>query len=259
MKGLLYKDFIALKGKWIVVVSIVVLVGFAVLRFVLPGTEMGVTYRVELEDGGMGRQHMGYMYDVILWFVYSLVMVVYLCFPTMMTKYMFESDERSRSRIYMFSLPFKKEDYVASKYVLYLILYYISESMLLLLYLIYKVTAVNVEVMQKVELLQMTGMGLLSVFLVVHAVQLPAFYLRGSRRAEEINVTITMVVLFFLVVALLFVDFDKVDVVEFLAKHQSVVMAAFSVSFWVAIGIYYLSYRFTVKRVEPASQEYIIE
>ena len=79
MKGLLYKDFLAIKGKWLSIALVIFVVVYVGLRITLPGERWKYA-------------------DILLYFLYSVVSAVLVVFPTMSLNYIFGQDEKSKSK-----------------------------------------------------------------------------------------------------------------------------------------------------------------
>lgn len=228
MKGLLYKDFLAIKGKWLCIGLVAFVIAYVGLRIALPGERWEYA-------------------DILLYFLYSVVSAVLAVLPTMSLNYIFGQDEKSKSKKYMLSLPFAKKDFVASKYVLFMVVYYVMISMINILSMAFMVGATDQQIIENVQQENMVRMGLVLVFLLFHSVQFPAYLLLGVKKAGEVNTTIVMLIMLALLPVFLFVNPDNLDLSVFMMKHKNMIYAVLSSGFWIVLGIYYLSYRFTLK------------
>lgn len=228
MKGLLYKDFLAIKGKWISIAMAVFVVVYVGLRITLPGERWEYA-------------------DILLYFLYSVVSAVLVVLPTMSLNYIFGQDEKSKSKKYMLSLPFAKKDFVASKYVLFMVIYYVMISVINILSMAFMIGATDQQIIENVQQESMVRMGLMLVFLLFHSVQFPAYLLLGVKKAGEVNTTIIMLIMLALLPVFLFVNPDNLDLSAFMMKHKNIIVAVITNGFWLVLGIYYLSYRFTLK------------
>ncbi len=228
MKGLLYKDFLAIKGKWLSIALVIFVVVYVGLRITLPGERWKYA-------------------DILLYFLYSVVSAVLVVLPTMSLNYIFGQDEKSKSKKYMLSLPFAKKDFVASKYVLFLVVYYVLLSVIYILSMAFMIGATDQQMIENVQQENIVRMGLMLVFLLFHSVQFPAYLLLGVKKAGEVNTTIIMLIMLALLPVFLFVNPDNLDLSAFMMKHKNIIVAVITNGFWLVLGIYYLSYRFTLK------------
>lgn len=242
MKGLLYKDFIACKGKIVCAILFIILFGFFCLRLCFQGTQNIWMIMFDNESSNV------YLNDIILYFIFSSVASILLMGPLLITKYLFSQEEKSKSQIYFRCMPFSKNEYVASKYITYLFMYYVIYSCIQIMKLIYLVTATNVEMIQKVKSLGSISGGVIFILLLIHAIQFPGYFLYGAKKADEINGGLIGILMIILVPFFLFMDFAKIDIdIEvFILNYTTVLTSIGSIALPV---ILYVSYRFTVKRL----------
>lgn len=246
MKGLLYKDFVAVKGKWISLGILTVFILFTVLRFLFPGTEAGTTMTIENANGELGASY-GELYDTLLYFFYNLISCVMVISPLFFVKYIFGQDEKSKSKVYMNSLPVSKKDIVAEKYVLYLIFYYVISNVCILMAMVYNVTASYQDMIEKVQMQQVLVIGMASVMLLVHAIQFPTYIIKGVKKAEERDTIIIMAIMFSLLAIFLFVPLDYINIPAYIEKYKYEIAMVESWAFGVTLLLYFLSYQYTLK------------
>ena len=121
MSGLLYKDFLAVKGKRILVITLAVTFSFLLLRIFLPGSDFKetATGTASFEDG---------IYDMFLWVFPLLGAVVFFSLPSVLIKGLIAEDEKSRIKAFTKSMPLGKFTYIASKYVFLAVIVYAALS-----------------------------------------------------------------------------------------------------------------------------------
>ena len=112
MGGLLYKDFVAVRGKRFIWILVLLTIIFVALRMIFPGntiffdlgsvTENGVT--VNLLD---------------TYFLLGEFLVIWMgCYYTNdLASKILQYDQKDKIRGYLFSMPVKKSTYVAAKYI----------------------------------------------------------------------------------------------------------------------------------------------
>ena len=238
MKGLLYKDFIACKGKIVCAILFIILFGFFCLRLCFQGTQNIWMIMFDNESSNV------YLNDIILYFIFSSVASILLMGPLLITKYLFSQEEKSKSQIYFRCMPFSKNEYVASKYITYLFMYYVIYSCIQIMKLLYLMTAENLELIQKVKSFGTMSFAVIGIMLIIHAIQFPGYFLYGAKKADEIDAGILGILMIILVPFFLFVDFTKFDIDTFMAKDTTILTSIGAVALPI---ILYLSYYFTVK------------
>ena len=228
MKGLMYKDFIAVKGH-IFVFSLIGIVGiFSVLRFMFFGNEN----------------------DVLLGYLFCLVSMILVMIPMMFTRYIFGQDAKSRSRAYLLSLPIKQSDYVASKYVMYIVYYYITIGVITFLSMLYMSAAVDEEMILKTQTQASMMVVLVAVLLIFHAFQFPGYFIYGTQKAYETDAAIAVILFMALLPVALFADFTNFNPDEFFGRYKMIINCVISVFNLAAIIVYYVSYRFTIRHLK---------
>ena len=219
MGGLIYKDFLAVKGKRITLIILLITLLFVALRLALPGTNISDT----AENGE-------FTFDFFLWIFPALFAFVSVGLPSMWTKSLIANDEKSKVMAFAKSLPFGKNTYIASKYI-----FNAGENQITVL----------VEALMSFLIV----FACISVFIV--AIELPFFITLGSKKAQMIK-TLIMEMFFLLVIAgLFFGDLEKmanIDLLRFVDWYKT---HSFTVNLWAVVSpvvssvLYYLSYKLT--------------
>ena len=129
MAGLLYKDFVSLKGKIYVAVVLAVLVLAMVLRILLPPSYI----------------------DELLWALSVLIIfLLYLLVVEKIEISLIAADEGRKQKQYFLSLPISRRQYVASKYLFLLLTFFVLLSVSELLQTICMINCRNEEIMEAI-------------------------------------------------------------------------------------------------------------
>lgn len=228
MAGLLYKDFIAVKGKWYVILMAVSFLLMLVLRIVLP-TDKG---------------------DVIVFLLASFIVIILLAvvFFHLETSVV-AVDEGRRRKCYCFSLPVSERQYVASKYIFILLAFYVVTSFSMMSGLLCAVNSKNAEMLMQSTMLQQIVPLMACLLLFAVALELPFLICLGTRRGYQLKLGIFLVLAFLALAYVFFGDLSILDRVsvdnisEYVKEHQEIYMLAQMLTTLGTLGIYYVSYR----------------
>ena len=112
MGGLLYKDFVAIRGKRFVWILILLTIIFTALRMIFPGTTVFFGLGAVTENGVTVN-----LLDT--YFLLGEFLMIWMgCYYTNdLASKILQYDQKDKIRGYLFSMPVKKSTYVASKYI----------------------------------------------------------------------------------------------------------------------------------------------
>ena len=114
MGGLMYKDFVAIKGKRICIILLSAIALLCILRVIFPGGMAEGLEMVFVNDQGIRINTL----DLMFVMPYICIIFSIVCFIDMWCARLSEADESSsRIKNYVSSLPVSANSYVASKYV----------------------------------------------------------------------------------------------------------------------------------------------
>lgn len=246
MVGLLYKDFVSMKGKKLCCSLFAFLVILTALRVAFPG------YR-ELSDFMLTNEHgeAVNLIDAFFCMVPMFYLIMVLGFINSMVSKIVEDDQKNKIMNYVGSMPFGKHTYIAAKYVFIVILAYVAFSFYSIISIICKAFCGAGPFQDLVEASDL--FALLFVMLVIFSasIELPLFLCLGYGKAMIIKVFFWLL-LGFLVIGYLFfgnlsviTDFDYSVVLDFVREHTEILMIGQVLSVVVVAVIYYLSYRIT--------------
>lgn len=255
MAGLLYKDFIGIKGKRVLWILLGLTGLFMLLRFSFPGdNNMLMAWgRMESETGELTEMTAGQFYDSLLVLPAFLLIACGLMLPSIWTEHICRHDEKNKTRQFAGMLPLEKNAYIASKYIFIGIAVYILFSLEIVWIIIFKSKAGNEAVIALIE----SFLTLLTTFggasLLIASIELPFFITLGVKKGILIKAGVMEGIVFLIVIYLYFGNlkvFENFDIYVFVnwCKEHAVLVSAISIiSPVVDIFIYWLSYRITCK------------
>lgn len=225
MAGLLYKDFVAVHGKQFVPGLLAVTLLLAGLC--ITGIDAEVVIAVQA-------------------LVFFASGILFLSIPMYFENCLFSVDRGRKKKAALLSFPVSKKQYVASKYLFILLLYYVFLS----------VTVIWASILNAWEgceqaLVEMMALlpAFASMMLVLSAMEMPFFMVLGIQAGNMLKTTIAMI-LFFLVIGYgLFGDLEILDrlnlwtLVEYLREHREAALAMQTFGPVLSGVLYYLSYR----------------
>lgn len=228
MAGLLYKDFIALKGKIYVAGGLFLWTLTMLLRFFakIEGLDM-----------------------LLFLLVFSVTMLSFLFFLVKLEISLIAVDEGEKQRQYFLSTPVTVRQYAASKYVFLLASFY---AVLMLAYLMGCVSMIGCAD-EEVEALMGSFISLLPaiacMMLLAAALELPFFLGFGIKHGTRMKSGLLLLLFFAGIIYLLFGNlqlleqFSPAGLLKYLTKHQELLLCLEVFLPYVALGMYYVSYR----------------
>ena len=228
MTGLLYKDFVAIRGKIYALCAVAALV-------------LGFLARLLIRDDA--TEYLLVMYLIIL------VFVLYVLINNKIETDLMQVDEAKKQKQYSISLPITKKQYVAAKYVFMLLVFYIVQSFVTLFCYIIALDCVTTLCVQLVSIIMTILPIITTIMMVVTAIELPFFIGVGYKKGSLLKQGLLEVVFVVGIIYLLFGDlriFDNVSLYVFVAwieKHQVVVNALHIFTPVIGLAVYYISYR----------------
>lgn len=228
MAGLLYKDFVAVKGKIYVTVMLVVLVlALAVRLFV----------------------HTAYI-DGVIWAACLMVSaVLYFAIVGKMEISLIAADEGRKQKQYYFSMPVSRKQYVASKYLFLLLTFWVLLSFSTLLQDICLIRCESGSIQEMILFFGGLLPVLTCVFLLFPAIELPFLVGIGTKRGSQVKTGLLIMVFFLIIVYLFFGDLTILDRINFMAilnylkNHTALLLVLQVAAPYGVFLLYYLSYR----------------
>ena len=247
MAGLLYKDFVSVSGKKILIILICLTVLFIALRMVFPGTSDNLLFMAENGEGEMVS-----LLD--LFFVIGLGFFLLSIFGIIngWVGKLVEGDDKNKIKGYLCALPIEKHTYFASKYIFIGVAAYVFMSVAMSWQIV--ANAFCMEGMVS-DVLSMIGAMIPSVIylaLLSAAIELPMFLTLGKEKARIIKTTIILMIAFLVIGFSLFGDLvwieQHLDITVFMKWYQNHLFAVSLLNILfpvITLVLYYLSYRIT--------------
>ncbi len=228
MTGLLYKDFVAIRGKRIAAVLVFVTLLILLFSVICRSDE------VILVVGAM-----------VIWTSLMLPLAV----PLYVENAIFAVDEGKKKKAYLLSLPVDKRQQVASKYLFVGISYYVILSVTLLWGIF--ISSAMEQVLEDTALTDMLGLipTYIHMCLILSALEMPFFAALGVKAGNALKQGILLILFFGAAAYLLFGDLhllekcDLISLTAYIQGHVEVVLALQTFLPMAAVLCYYLSYR----------------
>ncbi len=251
MGGLLYKDFVCIKGKKIAVILTVITVVLCILRVVFPGSSATV------DNGFLAENNDGKLVNMIdLMFACTLsvfVFTVFLSVSSLSVK-ITDSDRQTHNIAnYIRSMPVDSNAYVSSKYVFIGVTSYILLSLSCIICIVFTAFCEPGQPKDLISMIELMCIPLSSIILLIASVELPLFILLGKEKANLIKIAIVLLVLFIILGLILFGDLSMftgeetflIKAIRWYMDHKTEATVVSYISPAVLIFIYYISYRIT--------------
>lgn len=228
MVGLLYKDFVAIKGR-------------IYLIFLSLGMALTVLLRMALHFDGI---------DLIIFTLYFFfTMILFLFLVNKIETAIIATDEGRKRKNYCLGLPISKQTYVASKYIFLLIGFFTVTSALILLGSFCQIGCVD----EAMEGMITQIISLVPIFaclmLFLPSIELPFFIFFGSKKGAYLKTGLLIACFFLIIVYLMFGNldiFDQISIINlfnYLEKHTEIVLILQVLVPYCSLGLYYVSYR----------------
>lgn len=244
MAGLLYKDFIGIKGQRIIWTMIGCTLLLLIVRFAFPGNVVEATATGVMK----GDVRDSFVVMLPLFFIAYGFMLL-----SAWTAAICKNDEKHKTRQFTSVLPLDKNAYIASKYIFIGIAVYVLFSMETVWIIIFNSVAGNNESRELITAFSQFLPAFYGLSLLLAAVELPFFITLGVKKGAVIKTAILEGAAFLVIAYLFFGNlevFEKFDInllVSWCQKHM-VAMTLFSILEPVfCLVIFWLSYRITCR------------
>lgn len=246
MGGLLYKDFVSVKGKTNVWTMIILTIVYMVLRRLFPGTADMKGFLVENDVGEIIN-----ILDTFFVMGECIVLTYGVYFINAWSSKIVMSDEKNRIRGYLSSMPLNKKSYVASKYIFIGVTAYVVFSLYIIWHVV-DLAFIREGYMKEVSyFLSGSALTVVSFMLFSAAVEIPLYFLLGKGKAKMVEVGFWMFWGFLALGFLLFGDLKLVEnwdmgvAIQWANAHEFEFTMVSVLSPIIVVVIYYISYRIT--------------
>lgn len=255
MAGLLYKDFIGIKGKRVLWILFGLTAAFTILRFLLPGDiDMPMAWgQMENADGELKELTVGAFYDSILIMLPLFFIMVGIALPSTWTELICRHDEKNKTRRFTGTLPLEKNTYIASKYIFIGISLYVLFSLELMWIIIYGSRAGNSTGGELMTMVSQSLVSVCGISLFIASIELPLFITLGVKKGILIKAGVIEGLVFLIVLYIFFGNLEKFKnfnifvFMDWCREHVVLVSAVSTISPVLEIFIFWLSYKITCK------------
>lgn len=255
MAGLLYKDFIGIKGKRIIWILVGCTLLFLILRFMFPGNVTATMSGVmsESETGELAEMTVGEFRDTLLMTPPLLLMVCGISLIFTWTAAICRHDERNKTRHFTRALPLNKNAYIASKYLFIGIAVYLLFSLNTMWIIIFNSVAGDNNGSECIMALSQLLASFCGLSLVLASIELPFFITFGVKKGTVIQTAILEGAAFLVMAYLLFgnlkifKNFNIYVFVNWCQEHTVMIMLISILSPAAELLLFWLSYRITCK------------
>lgn len=237
MAGLLYKDFVGIKGKIIVMILGLATIFFLVVRIIFPGGTDVVS------DGEAN--------DIILMLCVLMLIFVGFFMISSWTVAICRNDEKCKARQFVNALPLAKNSYIASKYIFIAIAVYVIFSLEQIWTIIFSGMAGENGIASLATTAGMFLTSISSASMLLAAIELPFYFTFGVKKGSAIKVAILCILFFVVAYYMMFGDLSIIEnwdiyvLVEWTENHMTFMSFLSVISPIVVLAIYWISYRLT--------------
>ena len=247
MAGLLYKDFISIKGKKLTVTYMVIFAVIIIMRLLMPS--------VFLLDEGIDVEMADMIADALYWAAGMLMFIMIFGTFTVACSSKLVEDDKTRGRVidYYSSLPVKKNQYIASHYIFIGIMAYAVFSFTIIWYIVGSSLS---KAEMFASLWSVTFPLVLSYVLfgiVCAAIDLGSFISLGTSKGKVIKIAMFMLLGTAILWFIFFGDVESVKnmdlkmIVNWMMAHQFELSLVETIGPFIALAVYYLSYRISCR------------
>ena len=251
MGGLMYKDFVAIKGKRICIILLSAIAILCILRMIFPGSLAEGLEMISENDQGIRINTL----DLMFVMTYICIIFSIVCFIDMWCARLSEADEScSRIKNYVYSLPVSANSYVASKYVFITIATYVLISLLSITGIVLAAFAEAGYVLDILRMFEVMVLPVTSLLILVASIELPLYILIGREKGNLVKVAISLLLVFVLIGFMLFADMSWLSEREeffnkffnWFMKYKTEVTLVSYLTPIADLIILFISYRITV-------------
>lgn len=251
MGGLMYKDFVAIKGKRICIILLSFIALLCILRMIFPGSMAEGLGLIAENDQGLKVNTL----DLMFVMPYICIIFSIVCFIDIWCARLSEADEScSRIKNYVSSLPVSANSYVASKYVFIVIATYVLISLLSITGIVLAAFAEAGYVLDILRMFEVMVLPVTALLILIASIELPLYILFGREKGNLVKVAISLFLVFVLIGFMLFADMswlserDKffVNFFNWFMKYRTEVTLVSYLTPIIDLILFYISYRITV-------------
>ncbi|MDE5966466.1 MAG: ABC-2 transporter permease [Lachnospiraceae bacterium] len=240
MAGLLYKDFVGIKGKRIIWTLIGCTVLLIIVRLAFPGNVAAATETGDVRDSFV-------VMLTLLFIAFGFVL------PSGWTAAICKNDEKYKTRQFTRVLPLDKNAYIASKYIFIGIAVYVLYSMETMWIIIFNSVAGDNASRELISAFSQFLPVFCGISLLLASIELPFFIMLGVKKGSVVKIALLEGGAFLAIVYLFFGNlkvFENFDINVFVSwcqEHMVVVTLYSILSPVLNLVVFLLSYRITCR------------
>ena len=245
MGGLLYKDFVSVRGKRFVCFLCIFTLIFILIRVMFPGDRFLDDFEAIAEDGSRIN-----LIDIILEMFACIFIFMNMLFINRWTMEICGSDENNKIRSFFATMPYEKHTYIASKYVFILIASYVFFSLSQIWIISCGAFMSEGKAMDTLMAVNAMMLPFYSLTIFVSAIELFLFLVFGKGRAMMIKVGFLLLLALCVIYIFLFKDYsamlDKINIfsiVQWMEKNSFFLTLLQVLSPVITLLCYWGSYR----------------
>ena len=245
MGGLLYKDFVSVRGKRFVCFLCIFTLIFILIRVMFPGDRFLDDFEAIAEDGSRIN-----LIDIILEMFACIFIFMNMLFINRWTMEICGSDENNKIRSFFAAMPYEKHTYIASKYVFILIAAYVFFSLSQIWIISCGAFMSEGKAMDTLMTVNAMMLPFYSLTIFVSAIELFLFLVFGKGRAMMIKVGFLLLLALCVIYIFLFKDYsamlDKINIfsiVQWMEKNSFFLTLLQVLSPVITLLCYWGSYR----------------
>ena len=248
MPGLLYKEFVAVKGKRLLVVIAVILVLSCVLRVIFPGSMAESSDLLSSDDNKIN------LIDLFFALAYVMMISLTLSISDVWGAALADNDrDSSRIECYVRALPVSARDYIASKYIFVGVASYIMISVLTIIGIVFAAFSEPGIPQDLINMSNVMMVPFVSMILFFFSFGLPIYILFGKEKGRLVSTVFCIALALVVIGVALFGDMDAMSsensgivlFTQWYSSHQIEASLASYLSPIPVLALYYGSYRFT--------------
>lgn len=244
MGGLLYKDFVSVRGKRIIRILLILTLIFFVLRMLCARAGYVPVFEMKKDDGTAVS-----MLDIFLFQAVGVFIIMSAYLIDAWRIKIMQHDEKNKIRSYISSMPVEKNTYVAAKYVFIGIGTYVLLSLSLTWNIVAMAFMEKGAALDSMMFCQIFAMEMFSFSILMSAIEFPLFFAFGKEKAMLFKVGFAFLLGMLAIGWFLFGDlnamanWDVDKLVNWIDKHAFETNLITVLSPLITLLIYYISYR----------------
>ena len=251
MTGLLYKAFVSINGKKIMVIYLVSAVLIILTRLIL-GPVMNSFSVMMSSEPGYDPEKMMMMPDLLFWAAGMVLFLIAMDAAGFIAPTKMMEDDRSQSRVfdYIGSLPVKKNTYIASQFVFIGIMIYVVFSLQMILTIIGNALTHNESMRRLWNAEQMIAIPLCCMTLLGVGIDLASAISLGKDRGRIVKTALYLIVGGVVVWCGLFGDIWNINlesIMNWMSSHQFEITLIDILAPVISLALYYLFYRISCR------------